>query len=592
MRVSTFLPTGLARRLALAAAGLAAGTLLVISLTSWYLIEGYHDHALDELAARERQFHAEAVGSSLSALAARMSEMAASTILASGLVDSAGKETYLVPYLSGVQRVNAIPVQVLFTDFEGNEIASNSAARFSPQQLAWLREQLALEPTEPSSALFPADAAFDLVAMQPLIYARTRSSEGALLFKISLDDLRVSDTMHLEWGAATRVAAGPTTPVATPEVFRNLDFTIRGSTPTSAAQALPAPPYIALALIAVFLFSAVVLAGARLAWLLTRDLHRLEAFSSKFIGSGLSRERAPVGGTAEVASLAVSINQMLDRLYEQHATLIREREKLVELTGALKAADRRKDEFLAMLAHELRNPLAPIRTGAALLGSRSVSAAQIALTGEIIARQVKHMSKLVDDLLDVSRLTRGLVSLERIPLDFAKVVTAALDQVGPLIQVNRHRLSVRLPDGPVPVVGDHDRLVQVVSNLLTNAATYTPDGGDIVLSLEVDAQATHMTFTVEDNGNGIAAELLPEIFDLFTQGSRPADRSQGGLGLGLSLVKNLVELHGGSIRADSAGEGQGAKFTLRLPLCDDPRSRAGTGNREAATAQATTAALR
>jgi PAS domain S-box-containing protein len=232
---------------------------------------------------------------------------------------------------------------------------------------------------------------------------------------------------------------------------------------------------------------------------------------------------------------------------------------------ALREADRRKNEFLAMLAHELRNPLAPIRTGAAVLIRQSHSDPHIVHTGEIIARQVKHMSKLVDDLLDVSRLTRGLVDLDTVPLDFAKVVTAALDQVGPLIESNRHRLTVRLPDGPVPVLGDQDRLVQVVSNLLTNAAKFTPSGGEITLSLHRDMPAGQMCLTVEDDGNGIEPELLPQIFDLFTQGSRPADRSEGGLGLGLSLVKNLVELHGGTIRADSAGPGTGARFTMQLP---------------------------
>jgi PAS domain S-box-containing protein len=246
---------------------------------------------------------------------------------------------------------------------------------------------------------------------------------------------------------------------------------------------------------------------------------------------------------------------------------------------ALQEAGRRKDEFLAMLAHELRNPLAPIRTGAALLIRQPKLDPQIVHTGHIIARQVKHMSKLVDDLLDVSRLTRGLVNLDRVPLDFAKVVTAALDQVGPLIEANRHRLTVRLPDGPVPVLGDQDRLVQAVGNLLTNAAKFTPSGGTITVTLHRDMPAGgRMCLTVEDDGNGIEPELLPKIFDLFTQGPRPADRSQGGLGLGLSLVKRLVELHGGTIRADSAGQGSGATFTLQLRCHDEAGGgAAGTG---------------
>jgi signal transduction histidine kinase len=582
MRLATLLPTGLSRRFTLAAAGLAAGTMLVISLASWYLIEGYHDRALEELAARERQFHAHTVGSSLAAFAARLSETAGSTILATGLVDSTGKETYLMPFLNGLRQINGIPVQVLFTDFEGQEIASNATASFSPPQLQWLREHLEQEWAQPVSMLFPGDTGYELVAIQPLTYTRTPSPEGALLFKVAMSDFHVSDNMVLHWGDLAQGDRVPATPVVTPQIFEQLGFRISGAAPTATAYTSLLPPYLSLLLIALGLFSAVVLVGARLARLLTRDLHRLEEFSRRLIDIGMSQERAPRGGTAEVAGLALAINQMLDRLYEQHATLMREREKLMELAGALKATDRRKDEFLAMLAHELRNPLAPIRTAAALLARQSDVDVQVARAGEIIARQVKHMSKLVDDLLDVSRLTRGLVSLDRIPLDFLKVVAAALDQVGPLIESNQHRLTVRLPDQPVTVVGDHDRLVQIVSNLLTNAAKFTPRAGQITLSLDVDAPARQMRLAVEDNGNGIPPELLPEIFDLFTQGSRLADRSEGGLGLGLSLVKNLTELHDGTIHADSAGEGKGAKFTLQLPCIDAAGAMAGAGEPGAA----------
>ncbi|MBA3773007.1 MAG: response regulator [Ramlibacter sp.] len=567
MRAAFHLPSGLARRFALAAAGLAAAALLVTSLAAWWLIDREHEESLRELATRERLFHASTVGSNLGALAERMAEMASSTILATGLVDSAGKETYLAPFLNGTRQINGIPVQVVFTDFEGREIAGNAGAQFTPAQVEWLRKHI--DAGHAAAAIFAQQGDFELVAMEPLTYTRTKTPEGALLYKIALRDMRLDEGMRLEWGPRPAGELAPATPVAVPAVFQPLEFRISGSLPVAQPTGPYAPQYLAIFLVALGLFSAVVPAGAWLASLLTRDLRELEAFARRFIGTGLSRERVSTTGSAEVASLARSINEMLDRLNEQHQTLTSEREKLVQLTDVLKTADRRKDEFLAMLAHELRNPLAPISTGAELLGRRSGADPQIARTSDVIARQARHMTKIIDDLLDVSRVTRGLVSLDRRTVDFRGVVGAAVDQIQPLIDSRRHALSVRLPPEPMFVQGDHARLVQIVSNLLSNAARYTPEGGRIVL--EVAAGEHALTLTVADDGTGIAPELMPEIFDLFTQGSRSPDRAQGGLGLGLALVKNLVELHGGSVAAASEGVGKGAVMTVVLPRAAEPQ---------------------
>jgi signal transduction histidine kinase/CheY-like chemotaxis protein len=315
--------------------------------------------------------------------------------------------------------------------------------------------------------------------------------------------------------------------------------------------------------LALALFAVVALAGRRVSLVLTRDLQRLEAFASRVVGTGFGRERAPAGGSGEVANLARALNQMLDRLNEQHATLEGEREKLQRLTEALRAADRRKDDFLAMLAHELRNPLAPIRTGAEVLRRLPGADAQVQRQSEVIARQARHMTEIVDDLLDVSRVTRGLIALDRHDLDLAEVVQAAVEQVRPLVAVRRHRLEVALPDTPLPLHADRARLVQVVSNLLHNACKYTPEGGH--LSVRASTDDGWLSLVVQDNGQGISAELMPELFELFTQGSRTAERAQGGLGLGLALVRQLVELHGGSVQAHSDGPGRGARFTVRLP---------------------------
>ena len=239
----------------------------------------------------------------------------------------------------------------------------------------------------------------------------------------------------------------------------------------------------------------------------------------------------------------------------------------------LREANRKKDEFLAMLAHELRNPLAPISTAAEMLRLTADDPARARKASEVISRQVKHMVSLVDDLLDVSRVTRGLVQLERDEVEIGAVVASAVEQSRPLIEARRHALAVRNSlDAPL-VHGDRTRLVQVVANLLNNAAKYTPQGGSLVL--EVRSIGGEVAISVSDNGIGIEAGLLPHVFELFTQAERTPDRTQGGLGIGLALVKTIVDLHGGAVKVDSAGPGAGSTFTIILPaLAREPRQAA------------------
>ena len=266
--------------------------------------------------------------------------------------------------------------------------------------------------------------------------------------------------------------------------------------------------------------------------------------------SGIAYEREEIGQLAE------ALDEMAATLQKKEAARgLAERE--------LRAADQRKDEFLAMLAHELRNPLAPISTGAHLLKLLHSDNAQITQTCAIIARQVEHMTGLVDDLLDVSRVTRGLVSLSTQVLDLRKVVDDAAEQIRPLISTRRHTVVLDLPHEAATVKGDHKRLVQVVANLLNNANKYTPEGGRIELRLFQDGP--DYVLTVLDDGIGMEPQLVARVFDLFTQAERTPDRSQGGLGLGLALAKSLVELHGGTVRAESPGLGKGSTFTVRLP---------------------------
>ena len=246
------------------------------------------------------------------------------------------------------------------------------------------------------------------------------------------------------------------------------------------------------------------------------------------------------------------------------AFFFRDINKRKDYENKLKDADRRKDEFLAMLAHELRNPLAPVSAAADLLRLTHMDEHHVKQTSEIIARQVKHMTGLIDDLMDVSRVTRGLIALEHETLDVATIINSAIEQVRPLIEARAHRLSVNLPSVSAGVKGDHKRLVQVITNILTNATKYTSEGGDIVLSM--DLQDEHVVLSVKDNGVGMAKEMMGRVFDLFAQAERTSDRSVGGLGIGLALVKSLVSLHHGTVTAHSEGIGFGSEFKIHLPL--------------------------
>ena len=241
--------------------------------------------------------------------------------------------------------------------------------------------------------------------------------------------------------------------------------------------------------------------------------------------------------------------------------------KFRALAIKLQQADLRKDEFLAMLAHELRNPLAPISAAADLLGMGTMGPDKVRKTSQIITRQVRHLTGLIDDLLDVSRVTRGLVRVEQQRTDMARVVTEAVEQIRPLLDRRQQHLSLRNDAGEAFVLGDQKRLVQVVANLLNNAAKFTADGGSIELALELADDQVRLTLT--DNGAGMAPDFVDQSFELFAQGERASVRSQGGLGIGLALVRSLVELHGGQVSAASEGHGKGSRFTVCLPHLTD-----------------------
>jgi signal transduction histidine kinase/DNA-binding response OmpR family regulator len=233
----------------------------------------------------------------------------------------------------------------------------------------------------------------------------------------------------------------------------------------------------------------------------------------------------------------------------------------------IQEGDRLKNEFLAMLAHELRNPLAPIRNAVHILKRLEVHREEFHFARDIIDRQLSQMVRLVDDLLDVSRITRGKIILQKERLDVIASATRAVETSRPLIEARQQKLTVELAQGPLWVHGDATRLAQVLANLLNNAAKFTPEGGSIQLTLA--REGSEAVFRVRDTGIGIPPDILANVFDLFIQGDRSLDRSQGGLGIGLTLVRRLVEMHGGSVQAHSAGANQGSEFTVRLPLAAD-----------------------
>jgi signal transduction histidine kinase/CheY-like chemotaxis protein len=323
--------------------------------------------------------------------------------------------------------------------------------------------------------------------------------------------------------------------------------------------------------------TATVEAGAwRVTWLLALGV--LAALATAILlATALGRRiTAPIGALAAAAravgSGAPAVPAGTERVAEVHdvaraladaARAVRERE------NALRAADRAKDEFLAMLGHELRNPLGALLTAAHLLEETGPREGPGSTAPEIISRQVRHMTRLVDDLLDVSRVTSGKVELSRRPIDLAELVAGVVDSLRAAGRLDEH--EVRVETEPAWVHADGARLEQVLSNLLGNAVKYTPAGGRI--DVEVARRGGEAVLAVTDSGVGLPPELVPRVFDLFVQGERSLDRSLGGLGIGLTLVKRLVELHGGRVAAASDGEGTGARFTVRLPAIEPPAQR-------------------
>jgi signal transduction histidine kinase/CheY-like chemotaxis protein len=297
----------------------------------------------------------------------------------------------------------------------------------------------------------------------------------------------------------------------------------------------------------------------------------LPRVSAAFTNVTLLERPASVRTLVSAVQVALRARKRQYETRQQLAALQKAQESLRARERQLREADRRKDEFLAMLAHELRNPLAPIRNVSEILIHGAGANERIEAMAGILRRQINQLTRIVDDLLDVSRVTQGRIELQRGTVDLAAVVSDACESVQPLISERGHVLHIAVVPSHVYVNGDRERLIQCVSNLLINAVKYTDRGGRIEVDVRPDGP--EVCLSVTDNGVGIAPELLPQIFELFVQSARSLDRSQGGLGIGLSVVRRLIEMHGGKVTASSAGLGQGARFEIRLTRTEAPAAR-------------------
>jgi len=274
-------------------------------------------------------------------------------------------------------------------------------------------------------------------------------------------------------------------------------------------------------------------------------------------------EKGRLDSTLLERSIRYAIQQDRYELELKKQVMLRTQE-LEVANAALKDADRRKDQFLATLAHELRNPLAPIRNALQIMKVASDNPVAMEKAREIVERQVRHMIRHIDDLLDISRMTRGKLTLQLDSLNLNHAIDDAIETSQPLLDRSQVTLERRLSKSPIVISGDRLRLGQVFANLLNNAAKYTEAGGKVIIS--TSQEEAFAVFRIQDTGLGIPAEVLPQIFDLFTQVNRTLNRSQGGLGIGLALVDQIVKLHGGTVSAKSEGIGKGTEFVVRLPI--------------------------
>jgi PAS domain S-box-containing protein len=680
----------LARRFALAAVALALSVLLLTIMASWLLVSQQQKQATRILLQKEADVNVRLVNNSLQAIHARLADAVGSSLLANALVDSAGRQTYVVPYLDGMQRVNGIALQLLFVDFEGREIASSGQARFDAQQLKWMSQQL--ERGNATSAIFPSASGDELLMIEIFTYSRTKTPEGALVYKLSLSQLQEGMSGRLFWGKAQPDLpsdAQVVVPLQLPELFSHNQLrwvqtrhdsltqgsADSGSTVFSALNVL---------LFALLLSGLVWWLGTRLALRLTQDLRQLNAFARSVVENGFGESRALSRGSVEVAGLARSINHMLDRLYEQHAQLQHESEEryrlLVEGTNAIsweaglpsfdylfvssqgsrivghelhvwqqnqfwqahlhpddafaaqqqrlaalqdksnyrseyrfrcadghyswleeiatvlcdelgtpirlrgilldiderkqaenriieerQKIDRLKNDFVSTVSHELRTPLTSIRgsLGLVLGGVTGTVPAPAVKLLDIAYKNTERLVRLINDLLDIDKIASGKMDFDLQWYDLSPMIEQAIETNAAYGAQLNVKFVLHDETANVAVKVDYDRMMQVMANLFSNAAKFSPEHGVVDVTIAVGSGVARIS--VQDHGPGISDEFRAKIFQKFTQQDSSDTRLKGGTGLGLAISQALIEKMGGRIGFEST-LGQGTTFYLELPL--------------------------
>jgi signal transduction histidine kinase/CheY-like chemotaxis protein len=325
-----------------------------------------------------------------------------------------------------------------------------------------------------------------------------------------------------------------------------------------------------LAAVMLFALALAFVISSRLQRSFTLPIRNIAQTARNVVEHGDYSVRARQESSNEIGLLADAFNRMLEEVQRRTTALMDEMAEREHAEAALRQADRRKDEFLATLAHELRNPLAPITNSLHILRARAPADPEVVWARDVVERQVRHMARLLDDLLDVGRITSNKLRLRRSRVPLGSIIDSAVETSRPVVSAGGHTLSIDVPPEPVWIEADAVRLAQVFSNLINNAAKYTEAKGHIALT--VRPAGREVVVTVSDDGIGISPDILPHVFEMFSQATPAIDRSQGGLGIGLFLVRSLVELHGGRVSASSAGPGEGSEFSVWLPSAPAPQA--------------------
>lgn len=680
-----FSRTSLARRFALTAALLAALAMLTVSGASWWLIHQQHSESMRSLLEKDAGMQATLVGNSLHGIVSRISEVANSSLITTALVDSAGKELYLAPFLRGIQRIQGVPVEIVFTDFEGEVIAKNATARFGKLERDWVRQRL---PTARADAqIVSGEAGEEVIGVAFVVYARSGSAEGAIFYRFRLRDIARQETVRLIHGEQARTLARDNNVIVhkvdVPPVLRSLDLAVLANLQDISLQG-ELLPVLSIFLLTVGSAGAVLGLGTYLGQKLTAELRHLDVFARSIAEQGFGVARSEPVGSAEVASLARSINRMLDRLNRQHDSVQEESEEryrlLVEGSNAitfesiepqarfsfvspqaeimlgyplkswlepgflfrhvhpddraallaararsgradknyrceyrlLNAAgepvwleeiaslqcnaageplaargilldirqrklseeqirighaklDRIKNEFVSIVSHELRTPMTSIRgsLGLVLGGVVGDLPDQARMLIDIANKNCERLVRLINDILDIEKIESGKMEFHFAVCALKPLLQLAIDNNrGYCDQYQvRLRLADDIPDLSVHV--DPDRLMQVLTNLLSNAAKFSPAQAEVYV--HVQQMGDLVRVNVRDQGIGITPEHRDRIFMKFSQVDSSDARHKGGTGLGLSISQMIIEKMNGDIGFESTS-GQGSSFYIDLPV--------------------------